>query len=44
MVYFTGATNTNNYGKDWESPAWLAAVSANVSGVKDHPAILGYYM
>ena len=44
MVYFTGATNTNNYGRDWESPAWLAAVSANVSGVKDHPAILGYYM
>ena len=33
-----------NYGQDWEDPAWRAAVISNVSLVKDHPALLGYYI
>lgn len=37
MVYFAGATNKYNYGSDWDSPQWLAAVRANVSQVKSHP-------
>eukprot|EP01044_Picomonas_judraskeda_P006306 COSAG03_NODE_623_length_6665_cov_3.515230_5_plen_416_part_00 len=37
MVYFAGATNQYNYGSDWDSPQWLAAVRANVSQVKSHP-------
>jgi hypothetical protein len=44
MIYFTGALNKQNYGNDWASPEWIAAVSANVSHVKDHPAILAWYI
>eukprot|EP01051_Picozoa_sp_SAG22_P004058 SAG22_NODE_209_length_15177_cov_9.282995_8_plen_407_part_00 len=44
MMYFSGVVNKQNYGSDWASPEWIAAVSANVSRVKDHPAILGFYM
>ena len=33
-----------NYDTDWASATWKADVVANVSLVRNHPAILGYYI
>ena len=33
-----------NYDTDWASATWKADVEANVSLVRNHPAILGYYI
>lgn len=41
---FSGATGKDNYRSDWDSPAWRAAVLANVSLVQHHPALLGWYI
>ena len=41
---FTAGLNKQNYAKDWLNPAWVSAVRGNVTLVKSHPALLGYYL